>query len=178
MNDLTGHVTAVRGRAHAYRGCSHDQALVYAVEDEVDDALGVRELSPSQVREVVATVCEVEDVDEPRLRFDSRGAVVGSADLVDRVVRIRAGGIALSTVVHEIAHVTSGAENHGREFRDELVRLTRAHVSVAHAAMLRTLLEAVGLDVGSGHGRSRVRREVVPANDARAHVARCARDAL
>ena len=141
----------VRANALArYPRCSPEQALVYAVEDEVDAVLGIRVVAESEVADVLSSLCDAEDIDEPVLsRVPRRSASPdeGSVDLETREMRLRSGPLALSVLVHETAHLVSAAGNHGREFRDELVRLTRTHVSVEHGAMLHSLFRAVGLDV-------------------------------
>ena len=135
--------------ATRYPRCSPDQALVYAVEDEVDVSLGLRVVAEHDVGAVLVALCEAEDIDEPSLSRSRRSGSSDAAavDLVTREISVRHGPLPLSVLVHELAHLVSAADNHGREFRDELVRLSRAHVSVAHAAMLRTLFSSVGLDV-------------------------------
>ena len=137
--------------ADRYPRCSREQALVYAVEDEVDSSLGIRIVAGSEVEDILAALCEAEDVDEPSLSRSSRRASpdAASVDLVSREMRVRPGPVPLSVLVHELAHLVSAADNHGAGFRDELVRLSRAHVSVAHGALLHTLFVAVGLDVGA-----------------------------
>ena len=49
------------------------------------------------------------------------------------------------TILHEIAHVSIGVESHDIMFRDELIRLTRAHISVEYAALLHGVFTGVGL---------------------------------
>jgi len=144
--------TAARVRSHAANGyprCSTEQALVYAAEDEVDALLGIRIVPEHDVGDVLVALCEAEDVDEPSLsRTPRRGSSdAASVDLVTREMRVRPGSVPLSVIVHELAHLVSAADNHGREFRDELVRLSRTHVSVAHGSLLHTLFSAVDLDV-------------------------------
>ena len=51
------------------------------------------------------------------------------------------------TVLHEIAHLSIGIPAHGVLFRDELVRLTRAHISVEFASFLYSLYQSTGLEM-------------------------------
>lgn len=147
MTDVADMAHRVRARAKEYRGCGTEQSLVYAAEDEVDRVLGARIVAEFEVNSLVAAICDTEDLEPPVVTRGSRGRFLAATDLAARELHLRSGDAMLSTLVHEIAHLSSGADDHGPLFRDELVRLMRRHVSVEHAALLHTHLIAVGLDL-------------------------------
>lgn len=148
MSDLADLTATVRSIAAGYERCDAEQALVYACEDVVDRQLGSRTIATGDVEAWVAQVSDHEDLDPPdvvRARRSTRTRA--SAHVDTRTVCIRGALTTVSTVVHELTHISCGAESHRELFRDELVRLTRAHVSVDHAALLHALFTAVGLAV-------------------------------
>jgi hypothetical protein len=52
-----------------------------------------------------------------------------------------------ATVLHEIAHISVGVDSHGVLFRDELIRLARAHISIDYAALLHGVFSTAGLEM-------------------------------
>lgn len=147
MTDTASMARLVRARAADYRGCGAEQALVYAAEDETDRMLGARIVAAGEVDALVEAICEAEDLESPVITRGSRGRFLAAIDREAREMHLQPGDVLLSTLVHEITHLSSGADDHGPSFRDELVRLMRRHVSVEHAALLHTHLVVVGLDL-------------------------------
>lgn len=142
-------MVAARAAATAYRGCGHDQALVYACESTVESHLGSRAILTDRAAQWLESVCDAEDLDAPAVeRMRSSVRSLASTDIGANVVCIRGRQTTTSTVIHELAHVSARADDHGESFRDELIRLTRRHVSVEHAALLHSLFGACGLSVG------------------------------
>lgn len=149
MTDISALAERVASIADTYARCDREQALVYACEDTVEHELGSRILGTTEAGRWLADVCEREDVDPPEMICaPSFGRVKASVDIDARVVCIRRSRTTTSTLLHELAHLTCGADSHRELFRDELVRLTRAHVSIDHAALLHALFTASGLNVG------------------------------
>ena len=72
---------------------------------------------------------------------------LASADIDSHTICLRGKATAAATALHEVAHVIVGIESHGVLFRDELVRLARAHISVEYAAMLYGVYKGVGLEM-------------------------------
>lgn len=151
--------TKVLAAAQRYPRCTTDQALVYACEDVVIAELGERTVRSEDVSRFVDSVCEAEDVDTAEVVFGRAGTrTVASVEMDARRICIRGAATGSSTVIHEVAHLTSGSGDHGRRFRSELVRLSRAHLSVEHAALLHRLFVEVDLPVDAwptdaGHRR-------------------------
>ena len=138
-----------RARTHAsnYPRGSHEQALTYACEHIADDIVGTRELTPDDAQRLLERICHAEDLDVPRLEFSRRRATSLAATLVDdNTICIFGRRTTLSTLLHEIAHVSVRTHGHGVLFRDELVRLTRVHLSVEYAALLHSLFVGLGFD--------------------------------
>lgn len=148
-------VEAARARVPRYRGCSTEQALVYACEDLVDDEMPARTLDMEEAARVVNDMCAAEDLDTPRLERGRARRAVASADLDAHALCIHRSRVSMLTIAHEIAHLSTRADSHGVLFRDELVRLVRAHISVEHAALLHGLFLGCDLDMSpwaaSGH---------------------------
>ena len=148
---------SARHGARSYGRCSHEQALVYACEDVVAEVLGARGMPSIDARTFIERVCDAEDLDPPTVLVERASPKTrASADQVTRTICIRGRHTTSATIIHEIAHLSSGAEMHDHAFRTELVRLSRRHVSVEHASLLRALLVSVELSVGdwtTGSGR-------------------------
>lgn len=135
-------------RADAYGDCAHDQALVYACEDLCEREMPSRPLDADEARDAVTRIAHTEDVDPPRVQVSNRlRRTSGAADAENRVVHLSGPVVPLLTVVHEMAHFTSTSRGHGADFLHEMVRLTRVHVGVEHAALLHHLYLAAGLAV-------------------------------
>ena len=72
---------------------------------------------------------------------------LASADIDSHTICLRGKATTAATALHEVAHVIVGIESHGVLFRDELVRLARAHISVEYAALLYGVYQGVGLEM-------------------------------
>jgi hypothetical protein len=72
---------------------------------------------------------------------------LASADIESHTICLRGKVTTAATALHEVAHVIVGADSHGVLFRDELVRLARAHISVEYAALLYGVYQGVGLEM-------------------------------
>ena len=148
MSALTTFVQVALARANEYSKCSPEQALTYACEDIVDNELGSRNFSSHHIEQWLQHVCTREDIDMPHVVVGraSRSSLA-SADIDSHTICLRGKATAAATALHEVAHVIVGIESHGVLFRDELVRLARAHISVEYAAMLYGVYKGVGLEM-------------------------------
>ena len=146
MSALTTFVQVALARANEYSKCSPEQALTYACEDIVDNELGSRNFSSHHIEQWLQHVCTREDIDIPHVVVGraSRSSLA-SADIDSHTICLRGKATTAATALHEVAHVIVGIESHGVLFRDELVRLARAHISVEYAAMLYGVYKGVGL---------------------------------
>lgn len=143
-------------RALDYHDCAHDQALAYACEDLCERDMPSRPVGADDALDTVARLAHAEDLDPPRVTVSNRlRRTVGAADTQNRVIHLSGPVTPLLTVVHELAHFTSTSRGHGADFLHEMVRLTRVHVGVEHAAYLRRLYEAAGLAVPPWEATSR-----------------------
>ena len=147
MTELHEYVERVRARRGAYPDCSHEQALVYACEDIVDTELGAPQLNQSELREFVFSISHRENIEPPFIVETHTRRTRASADLDSWTMCVSERIITTSVVLHELAHFAVGIDSHGVLFRDELVRLVRAHVSLEHAALLHALFRHVGLEM-------------------------------
>ena len=148
MSALTTFVQVALARANEYSKCSPEQALTYACEDIVDNELGSRNFSSHHIEQWLQHVCTREDIDIPHVVVGraSRSSLA-SADIDSHTICLRGKVTTAATALHEVAHVIVGIESHGVLFRDELVRLARAHISVEYAAMLYGVYKGVGLEM-------------------------------
>ena len=148
MSDLAHFLQQVNIRRRDYSSCSAEQALVYACEDIVESEFGSRELGAAEIPAFVELICQREDIDTPHISFQrSSQRTLASANIDANSICIRGRRTSASTILHEIAHVSSGADGHGILYRDEYIRLTRAHLSVSYAALLHTLFTASDLEM-------------------------------
>ena len=148
MSTLTTFVQVALARANEYSKCSPEQALTYSCEDIVDNELGSRNFSSHHIEQWLQHVCTREDIDIPHVVVGraSRSSLA-SADIDSHTICLRGKATTAATALHEVAHVIVGIESHGVLFRDELVRLARAHISVEYAAMLYGVYKGVGLEM-------------------------------
>ena len=77
---------------------------------------------------------------------DARKTSLGVSYLDDHAMCLFGREIRQSTVLHELAHLSVRAEDHGVLFRNELVRLTRSHLSIDYAALLHSLFVGCSLE--------------------------------
>ena len=148
MNALNTFVQVAVARASEYQKCSAEQALTYACEDIVDNELGSRNFSSDHIEQWLQHVCTREDIDTPHVVVGrATKTSLASADIDSHTICLRGKATTAATALHEVAHVIVGIESHGVLFRDELVRLARAHISVEYAAMLYGVYKGVGLEM-------------------------------
>lgn len=139
-------------RALGYPRCATDQALVYGCEDVLESQYPSRTIPHGDIGDFVEVVCESEGIDAPLIgrlgRVSSaRRHTVATADIEAELIRFESTGATVSTILHELAHLTSGMDDHGVLFRDDFVRLLRRHCDVGQAATLHGLFTACGLDM-------------------------------
>ena len=93
-------------------------------------------------------MCTREDIDLPQIVVGrATRTSLASADIESHTICLRGKATTAATALHEVAHVIVGIDSHGVLFRDELVRLARAHISVEYAAMLYGVYKGVGLEM-------------------------------
>lgn len=146
MNTLSTFVNTAVTNAKEYKNCSIEQALTYSCEDIVENEIGSRILSSGSTTEWLEQVCAREDIDVPDVLVRRASPKsLASADIDSHTICIRGIDTTTATVLHEIAHVSIGVESHEIMFRDELIRLARAHISVEYAALLHGVFTGAGL---------------------------------
>ena len=148
MNALNTFIQVAVARANEYQKCSPEQALTYACEDIVDTERGSRTFSSHHIEQWLQHVCTREDIDMPQVVVGrATRTSLASVDIDSHTICLRGKVTTAATALHEVAHVIVGADSHGVLFRDELVRLARAHISVEYAALLYGVYQGVGLEM-------------------------------
>jgi hypothetical protein len=148
MTDIDVFVQQVHERVLAYPKCSREQGLVYACEDVVDTTLGSPVIDSRNARDFVDAVCHRQDLDPPEILRGRSQKMRATANFDSWSICVQERNTTTSVLLHEIAHLSVGVDSHGVLFRDELVRLMRAHASVEHAALLHSLFLRLDLDIG------------------------------
>ena len=148
MSSLDTFVQVAIARADEYQRCSPEQALTYACEDIVDNELGSRNFSSQHIEQWLQHVCTREDIDLPQIVVGrATRTSLASAAIETHTICFRGKVTTAATALHEVAHVIVGADSHGVLFRDELVRLARAHISIEYAALLYGVYQGAGLEM-------------------------------
>ena len=148
MSSLDTFVQVAIARADEYQRCSPEQALTYACEDIVDNELGSRNFSSQHIEQWLQHVCTREDIDLPQIVVGrATRTSLASADIETHTICFRGKVTTAAIALHEVAHVIVGADSHGVLFRDELIRLARAHISVEYAALLYGVYQGAGLEM-------------------------------
>ena len=148
MNALNTFIQVAVARANEYQKCSPEQALTYACEDIVDNELGSRNFSSHHIEQWLQHVCTREDIDMPQVVVGrATRTSLASVDIDSHTICLLGKVTTAATALHEVARVIVGADSHGVLFRDELVRLARAHISVEYAALLYGVYQGVGLEM-------------------------------
>ncbi len=148
MSNISDFVQIAQQRAHVYKKCSPEQALVYVCEDLTDENIGSLSLNSLSASQWIEKVCEQEDIDTPEVHvLPGRTHIRGSSLLENNSICLYGNTAHASTLIHEIAHLMSDGHSHGILFRDEMVRLSRAHISIDYAAMLHALYMGCQLQV-------------------------------
>jgi hypothetical protein len=133
--------------AKKFTRAGSEQALTYSCEQLADEVLGIRVMTTQEIQPWVEKVSHAEDLDVPHLQFGrQRKTSLGVSYLDDHAMCLFGREIRQSTVLHELAHLSVRAEGHGVLFRDELVRLTRSHLSIDYAALLHSLFVGCSLE--------------------------------
>jgi len=146
MSNIEQFVQLANDRLAFYPRCSHEQACVYATEDIVEDELGSRIFASKDLEPWLQQVCTREDIDTPHIIVARVTKTSVASALTDvNAICIRGKNTSVATVLHEVAHIVVSVDSHGVLFRDELVRLCRAHISVEYAAMLHSVYSGLGL---------------------------------
>ncbi|MSO60089.1 MAG: hypothetical protein EXQ63_07160 [Ilumatobacteraceae bacterium] len=148
MKTIEQYIQDVRSNVSNFVGCSPEQALVYATETVVENTLGARKLQRSETIDFIDEVCMNENIDTPALDITpSRSKYIATADISQHSVCLRRARSSVPTILHEIAHLTVGLEQHGILFRDELIRLTRKYIGVEYSSLLFHLMSGAGLEM-------------------------------
>ena len=152
MTSIADMASLAAAAAGAYRRCAPEQALVYSCEDVLESHVPSRSVAADDIAEFVFVVCESEGMDIPlvgplRRGSSTRRRTVATADIDADEVRFESRGATVTTILHELAHLASGMDDHGVLFRDEYVRLVRRHCDVDQAATLHGLFVACGLEM-------------------------------
>ena len=142
------YAATAQSRAELFSGCTHEQALVYAVEDVVAEVFPWATMNKAALLKFVDHLSEREGIDSPSIDYLSkRGNVLASACFESRTITVRGSDVSVGTALHEIAHLTCASQLHGSVFRNELVRVVRRYGDVEHAALLHQVFGASGLTV-------------------------------
>ena len=148
MTHMTEFIAEAIQLATQYPRCSPEQALVYACEDIVDREIGSPVVPSRTVQQWVDNVCTAEDLDSPHIVVQrATSTTLASASPETNTICIRGRNTTHATLLHEISHVAANAHQHDQSFRNQLIRLSRSHISVQYAAMLHSLYAGVGLSV-------------------------------
>ena len=148
MSPLQDFVLSAQKRALNYAQCSPEQASVYACEDIVDEHIGSPIIESIHAHTWLENVCEREDIDLPHVHIHQSRQHFRASSLQDNnTIHLYGDTTHISTLLHEVAHLMSDGHSHGALFRDEMIRLSRAHISVEYAAMLHGLYSECGLSV-------------------------------
>jgi len=117
-----------------------EAARTYEVETAFETAMSTRTLTLSEAR--------IEDLDTPDLHVANlRPTFEGAALPDDWCLLVADVAPTQHTLLHELAHLSCANRGHGREFRTQLVRYMRRHVSLEHAAELHRRFVAADLSI-------------------------------
>ena len=131
-----------------YSKASPETALTYACEAIAEQEIGVRDLKSTDIDAWVEAISHREDIDVPNIVVMRKSpSILATAHSDIHTICIRGAHTNQVTVLHEIAHLSIGIPAPGVLFRDELVRLTRAHISVEFASFLYSLYQSTGLEM-------------------------------
>ena len=116
---------------------TNETERTYAAEDALELEMPTRVLSLDEANDWLAIIAEAEGVDSP-LVFKSTMSknFVALAISTEWCIAVRDSNPTQLLLLHEMAHLLCANKNHGIEFRTELVRLVRHHISLPHAAAL------------------------------------------
>jgi hypothetical protein len=156
LTDIQQLIAQARDGATHFPRATREQALTYSCEQLADNVLGIRIMSRQEIQPWIEKVCHTEDLDVPEMLFQrARKNSLGVSYVDEHAMCLFGREIRQSTVLHELAHLSAKAQHHGVLFRDELVRLTRAHLSVDYAALLHSLFVGCELDAAPWEASAR-----------------------
>jgi hypothetical protein len=116
---------------------SSETQRTYSAEDAFELEMPTRVLSLIEANEWLAMIAEAEGVDSPLVFKTSLSKNTEALALsTDWCIAVRDPNPTQLLLLHEMAHLLCVNKNHGAEFRAELVRLVRRHISFPHAAVL------------------------------------------
>ena len=109
----------------------------YAAEDAFELEMPTRMLSLDEANDWLAMIAEAEGVDRPIVFKSSMSkSTIALAFSDEWCIAVRDSNPTQLLLLHEMAHLLCANKSHGIEFRTELVRLVRHHISLPHAAAL------------------------------------------
>ena len=109
----------------------------YAAEDALELEMPTRVLSLTDANDWLAMIAEAEGVDSPLIFKAILSKNTEALALsTEWCIAVRDSKPTQLLLLHEMAHLLCVNKNHGAEFRTELVRLVRRHISFPHAASL------------------------------------------
>jgi hypothetical protein len=127
---------------------SIEASLTYEVEARYEDRMPTRALTLIDATAWLEELCAAEDLDPPILRRERMSRNVEATALPDEwCIVVRDVAPTQHTILHELTHLSCANKGHGAEFRTQLVRFTRRHISVEHAAFLHRLFVEADLRV-------------------------------
>lgn len=125
-----------------------EASLTYEAESRYELDMPTRALTLSEASTWLEELCAAEDLDPPTLQHRRLSRNIEAAALPDEwCIVVRDVAPTQHTILHELAHLSCANKGHGAEFRTQLVRFTRRHVSFEHAALLHRLFVEVALRV-------------------------------
>ncbi|MSO32216.1 MAG: hypothetical protein EXQ64_05335 [Ilumatobacteraceae bacterium] len=156
MTEIEQYIQDVHDNVDNFVGCSPEQALVYSCEAVTETVLGVRKIPRSKTDEFINSVCMNENIETPTVNITpSQSPNVAIANIQEHSVCLHRARSSVPTILHEIAHLTVGLEQHGVLFRDELIRLTRKYIGVEYSSLLFHLMSGTGLEMSPWQASSR-----------------------
>ncbi len=147
MSHILEYVEQAKAGVKLYGRMPEHQALVYSAEVLVASEFPSPRLNLDEARAFIEYVCDIEDIDAPRVErpvyLSSRFSACASRN--DYFIAVN-GDVTTLTLCHELAHCLT-SDGHGEEWRTVFVRLARTHVSVEHGALLYALYNRLNLPV-------------------------------
>jgi hypothetical protein len=123
-------------------------ALTYEVEAAFETEMPTRTLTLAEARDWLEELCRAEDLDTPLLEAARLPRATHALAIPDEwCVLVADVAPTQHTLLHELAHLSCANRGHGREFRTELVRFMRRHVSLDHAVELHRRFVDAGLAI-------------------------------
>ena len=120
----------------------------YAAEDTFELEMPTRTFSLKEANDWLAMIAGAEGVDPP-LVFKSKMSQKTDALAFSKewCIAVRKSNQTQLLLLHEMAHLLCANKNHGTEFRTELVRLVRHHISFPHATALHKIFANENLSI-------------------------------